>query len=397
MIANTPPPADAVLPVPLLDLKAQYATIREEIREAIDRVLESQRFILGPEVEALEQEIAAYSQCQYGIGVSSGTDALLLSLMTLGIQPGDEVITPAHTFFATAGSIARLGARPVCVDIDPHTFNLDPAGIEAVLTARTRALIPVHLYGQMADMDPILEIAQRHNLYVVEDAAQAIGAEYKGRRAGSLGHLGCLSFFPSKNLGGYGDGGMIVTNDAALADRVKLLRTQGYRPKYYNKAVGGNFRLDPLQAAILQVKLKYLDGWTKARQRNAATYRRLLREAGLEIADWEGGSLEGWTGIVPPQDASYGRHVYNQFVIYTDRRNDLMAYLKEHKIGSEIYYPVPVHLQECFVNLGYQRGDFPRSEVAADETLGIPIYPELTEELMATVVAAIADFCSAEK
>jgi dTDP-4-amino-4,6-dideoxygalactose transaminase len=381
-----------VQPVPLLDLKAQYATIRDEVHAALDRVVESQYFILGPEVEALEQEVAAYSQCRAGIGVSSGTDALLVSLMAMDIKPGDEVITTPYTFFATAGAIARLGARPVFVDIDPVTYNIDPAGIEAAITKRSRAIIPVHLYGQMADMEPVMEFAGRHNLFVIEDAAQAIGADYKGRRAGSIGHLGCFSFFPSKNLGGFGDGGMVTANDPDLADRVKLLRNHGYRPKYYNKVVGGNFRLDALQAAVLRVKLPHLDGWTEARQRNAAIYRRLFGEAGLVLADPE--AVGRQPGLSLPQEAGYGRHIYNQFVIRTTRRDDLLAYLKQQRIGVEIYYPVPLHLQECFAGLGYRAGDFPHSERAAAETLALPIYPELTEEMLAAVVNAIAAFYS---
>ena len=366
----------AITAVPLLDLKAQYLTIREEIHAAMDRVIESQHFILGPEVEALEREVAAYSHCDYGIGVSSGTDALLVALMAIDLQPGDEVITTPYTFFATAGCIARLGGRSVFVDIDPLTYNIDPAGIEAAITPRTKAILPVHLYGQMADMDPIMEIARRHNLIVIEDAAQAIGAEYKGQRAGSIGQLGCLSFFPSKNLGGFGDGGMVVTNDAALADKVKLLRGHGARPKYHHK--GGNFRLDALQAAVLRVKLKYLDGWSAARQRNAACYRQLFAEAGVEV------------GL--PYDAGYGRHIYNQFVIRSERRDALMTYLKAQEIGTEVYYPVPMHMQECFVGLAYKAGDFPASEAAALETLAIPVYPELSQVQQGLVVEAIAEF-----
>lgn len=362
---------------PLLDLKAQYAALRDEIHAAIERVVESQQFILGPEVEALEEEVAAYSHCRYGVGVSSGTDALLVGLMAIGLQSGDEVITTPYTFFATAGSIARLGARPVFVDIDPQTYNLDPAKVEAAITPRTRAIMPVHLFGQMADMDPILAVAERHGLYVIEDAAQAIGAEYKGRRAGSLGHLGCFSFFPSKNLGGFGDGGMVVTNDPNLADRVRLLRGHGARPKYYHKVVGGNFRLDALQAAVLRVKLKHLDEWTAARQRNAERYRQMFAAAGVDV------------GL--PCDAGYGRHIYNQFVIRSKRRDALMAHLKAHGVGCEIYYPVPLHLQECFADLGYKVGDFPASEQAAQETLALPIYPELSEAQQETVVRTVAE------
>jgi len=386
--------------VPLLDLKAQYAAIREEIREAIDRVAESQHFILGPEVEKLEKEVATYSQCEFGIGVSSGSDALLVALMAIGLKAGDEVITTPYTFFATAGAVVRLGARPVFVDIDPLTYNIDPAAVEAAITEKTRAIIPVHLYGQMVDMNPLMELARRHNLYVIEDAAQAIGSEYEGRRAGSIGHLSCFSFFPSKNLGGFGDGGMLTTNDAELADRVKLLRNHGYRPKYYNKVVGGNFRLDAIQAAVLSVKLKYLDQWTEKRQHNAARYRELFNEAELSIpassltrASANGTpSLSEVTGVILPEEAPNRRHIYNQFVIRGGRRNELMTFLKERNIGTEIYYPVPMHLQECFADLGYGAGDFQESERAADETLALPIYPELTDEMMIAVVEAIEAF-----
>jgi dTDP-4-amino-4,6-dideoxygalactose transaminase len=389
-------------PVPLLDLKAQYATLREEIREAIDRVADAQYFILGPEVEALEREIAAYSQCEFGIGMSSGSDALLVALMTIGVKPTDEVITSTYTFFATAGAVARLNAKPVFVDIDPLTYNIDPAQVEAAITSRTRAIIPIHLYGQLAEMDPLMEIARRHKLYVIEDAAQAIGAESNGRRAGSVGDMGCFSFFPSKNLGGFGDGGMITTNNAELAKQVKLLRNHGYSPKYYNKVVGGNFRLDAIQAAILRVKLKYLDQWTEARQRNAATYRRLFEEAELSIspstvaglsgAPSGGNQLSEMSGVVLPRENSNARHIYNQFVIRCGQRDELMKHLKACQIGTEIYYPVPMHEQECFANLDYHAGDFPLSESAAAETLALPIYPELTEQMIATVVNAIAGF-----
>lgn len=365
-------------PIPLLDLKAQYAELREEIFAAINRILESQQFILGPEVEALEAEVASYSHCRYGIGVSSGTDALLVSLMAIDLQQGDEVITTPYTFFATGGSISRLGGRPVFVDIDPKTYNIDPEKIEAAITPRTKAIIPVHLFGQMADMDPIMAIAERYNLYVIEDAAQAIGAEYKGRRAGSIGHLGCFSFFPSKNLGGFGDGGMVVTNNAELADRVKLLRSHGAHPKYYHKMVGGNFRLDALQAAVLRVKLKYLDNWTIARQQNAEQYQQLFIQAGIEA------SL--------PYVAEARRHVFNQFVIRVQSRDNLMAYLKQNGIGCEIYYPVPLHLQDCFSNLGYKHGDLPISERASLETLALPIYPSLNKVQQQRIVATINSF-----
>jgi dTDP-4-amino-4,6-dideoxygalactose transaminase len=376
--------------VPLLDLRAQYDALRSELDEAVRRVVETQHFILGPEVEGLEREVAEYSHCTHGIGVSSGTDALLVALMAIDLRPGDEVITTPYTFFATAGAVARLGGRPVFVDIDPRTFNIHPAGIEAAITPRTRALIPVHLYGQMADMDPIMEVARHHNLVVIEDAAQAIGAEYRGRRAGSLGDFGCFSFFPSKNLGGFGDGGMVTTRDAELAARVRMLRNHGYAPKYYNKVVGGNFRLDALQAAVLRVKLRYLDTWTAARQRNAARYRELMRSAGI-LAEAPG-PMRGRRGYAAPQDAGYGRHIYNQFVIRADRRDELMEHLKQRGIGTEIYYPVPMHLQECFAGLGYSQGAFPESERAAAETLALPIYPELSDEQLRAVVAGLAEF-----
>ncbi len=373
-------------PIPLLDLKAQYAPIREEIRTVFDRVADAQYFIGGPEVEGLEKEIAEYSQCQFAIGVTSGTDALLAALMAIGVEPGDEVITTPYTFFATGGSIHRLGATPVFVDIEAATagataaasYNIDASLIEAAIGPKTKAIMPVHLYGQMADMDPIMEIAQRHNLFVIEDAAQAIGAEYKGKRAGSIGHFGCFSFFPSKNLGGFGDGGMITTNDPELAHRARLLRNHGMEPKYYHKLVGGNFRLDALQAAVLRVKLKYLDGWTAGRQRNAARYRALFAAAGI-------------TDVALPTEEAGRRHIYNQFVIRTTRRAAVMALLKERKIGHEIYYPVPLHLQECFAYLGHKPGDFPISDAAAEQTLALPIYPELTEEMQAAIVDAIAE------
>jgi dTDP-4-amino-4,6-dideoxygalactose transaminase len=374
-------------PIPLLDLKAQYAPIREEIRAVMDRVCDAQYFIGGPEVEALEKEVAAYSQAQFGIGVTSGTDALIVALMTIGVKPGDEVITTPYSFFATAGCIDRLGAAPVFVDIDPFSYNIDPAQIEAKVTSKTRAIIPVHLYGQMADMDPIMEVANRHDLIVIEDAAQAIGAEYRGRRAGSIGHFGCFSFFPSKNLGAFGDGGMVTANDPALAHKAKLLRNHGAEPKYYHKLVGGNFRLDALQAAILRVKLGHLDNWTAGRQRNAARYRKLFADANLVV---DGPSAAGKQGIVLPTEEAERRHIYNQFVIRSDRRDAVMAKLKERKIGTEIYYPVPLHLQECFAELGYRTGSLPHAELAAKETLALPIYPELTEEMQAAVVAAVA-------
>jgi dTDP-4-amino-4,6-dideoxygalactose transaminase len=378
-----PAQAAQLLPVPLLDLKAQYAAIREEVRAAVDRVMESQVFIMGPEVTALEQEVAAYSQTGFGIGMSSGTDAILAALMAIDLRPGDEVVTTPYTFFATAGAIARLGGKPVFVDIDPATYNIDPAAIEAAITPRTRAIMPVHLFGQMADMDAIMAIAGRHDLIVIEDAAQAIGAEYKGRRAGSIGHMGCFSFFPSKNLGGFGDGGMTVTNDPALAEKLDILRKHGSKPKYYHKIVGGNFRLDAIQAAVLRVKLRYLDEWTAGRQRNAAAYRQLFAAANLQAA-----------GIQTPLELPHVRHIYNQFVLRVPQRDALMAHLKQQKIGTEVYYPVPMHLQECFAGLGHRQGDFVESEQAALHSVAIPIYPELTAAMQASVVQAIAEFCA---
>jgi dTDP-4-amino-4,6-dideoxygalactose transaminase len=394
MKAEEPTAARAI---PLLDLKEQNSRIGDEIRAAIDRVIESQHFILGPEVEALEREVAAYSQCQYGIGVSSGTDALLVALMALDIKPDDEVITTPYSFFATAGSIARLGARPVFVDIDPLTFNLVPEKIEERINDRTRAVMPVHLYGQMAEMDKIMEVARRHKLYVIEDAAQAIGAGYKGRRAGSIGDLGCFSFYPTKNLGGFGDGGLVTTNDSRLDERVRRLRNHGYTARYYNKEVGGNFRLDAIQAAVLRVKLKYLDEWTEGRRRNAARYRTLFEQAQIALSRFDqAATLQAATlnenGLLLPSDAQDGRHIYNQFVIRSRRRDELQSYLKERRIGTEIYYPVPLHLQECFSGMGWSEGDYPHSERAASETLALPIYPELTEEQQKAVVRAVVEF-----
>lgn len=366
--------------VPLLDLKAQYQTIRDEVQPVIEKICESQWFIMGPEVEGLEQEVAEYSQCKHGIGVSSGTDALLIALMALDIQPGDEIITTPYTFFATAGVIHRLQAKPVFVDVESSTYNINPDLIEKTITPKTKAIIPVHLYGQCAEMDTILSIAQKHNLAVVEDAAQAIGSEYKNKRAGSMGAVGCFSFFPSKNLGGFGDGGMVVTNDETLAQNVTKLRNHGMDPKYFHAMVGGNFRLDALQAAVLRVKLKHLDQWSMERQNNAAKYCRLLEEKGLV-----------YHPITLPT-IKQTRHIYNQFVIHVPKRDDLKSFLQEKNTGTEIYYPVPLHLQECFSYLGYQEGDFPVSEDAAKSTLALPIYPELKDEQIEHVVNCIAEF-----
>ncbi|MCX6893252.1 MAG: DegT/DnrJ/EryC1/StrS family aminotransferase [Verrucomicrobiota bacterium] len=382
--------------VPLLDLKAQYAPIRAEIEAVMAEVMESQHFILGPQVQKCEEAIAGYSACAYGVGVSSGTDALLICLMTEGIGPGDEVITTPYTFFATAGSIARAGAKPVFVDIDPTSYNLNASEIESKITPRTRAIIPVHLYGQMADMDAVMEVAQRHRLLVIEDAAQAIGAEYKGRRAGSIGHYGCFSFFPSKNLGAAGDAGMVVTQDPTRAENLIRCRTHGSKPKYYHKVIGGNFRLDTLQAAVVAAKLRHLDNWTSARQRNAERYNLLFQESGLPIADssrYESGGNQSACVFLPKVVTD--RHIFNQYVIRTTRRDQLKAALQEKGVGTEIYYPVPMHLQECFSYLGHAVGAFPKSEGAASETLALPIYPELTDQQARYVVKCIAEFFSA--
>jgi len=373
--------------VPLLDLKKQYHQIKEEVVAAALEVFESQYFILGPRVEALEKEIAAYCRVKHAVGVSSGTDALIVALMAAGVGPGDGVITSPYTFFATAGAIARLGARPIFADIDPDTFNLAPPEIDRAIDSaarshwgRAKAIIPVHLYGQCADMTPIQAAAARYDLTVIEDAAQAIGAVYQGRPAGSMGAFGCFSFFPSKNLGAFGDGGIVTTASSEADDRLRVLRVHGSKPKYYHRTVGGNFRLDALQAAIVSVKLKYLDKWTEARRSNARRYRSLLQGAGL--AD-----------VVKPPLEREERHIYNQFVVSVDdKRDELRRFLEKAGIGTEIYYPVPLHLQECFASLGYKAGDFPAAEYAAAHTLALPIYPELSAEQQAYAVETIAKF-----
>jgi dTDP-4-amino-4,6-dideoxygalactose transaminase len=366
--------------MPFLDLKAQFATIRQEILDAVTRTLETQQFILGPEVTAFENEISALTGCGYSIACASGSDALILALLALGIGPGDEVITTPFTFFASAGSIARVGAKPVFVDIDPQTFNISPQAIHNAITSRTRAIIPVHLFGLSADMNPILELAAAQRIPVIEDAAQAIGARYTERPIGTLGQMGCFSFFPSKNLGAAGDAGIITTNDAALADRLRLLHVHGARDKYVYELLGMNSRLDALQAAILRVKLKYLDKWAAARQRNADRYRDLFREFHLE------------SKVSLPLTPPHSIHVYNQFTIRSRDRDNLREHLLASGIPSEIYYPIPLHLQKAFSYLGHKPGDFPASEVASREVLSLPIYPELTEAQQRSVVAAIASF-----
>ena len=364
--------------VPLLDLKAQYATIKNEVSAAVLEVLESQRCIGGPKVKELEEKIAAISDCKFAVGASSGTDAILNSLMSLDIGADHEVITTPFTFFATVGSIARTGAKPVFVDIDPKTYNINPDRVEQVVTERTKAIIPVHLFGQMVDMDRIMEIANKHDLAVIEDAAQSITSTYKGRKAGSIGTVGCFSFFPSKNLGGAGDGGMIVTNNEQLYERIAVMRNHGSKPKYFHKHIGGNFRIDPIQAAVLLVKLLHLDNWSDARRRNAAFYNEKF--AGTIVN----------TPYISPSCMS----IYNQYVIRVPKRDGLLAYLREKGIGCEIYYPHPMHLQECFKNLGYKEGDFPEAEKASKEVLAIPIYPELTDEMKDCVAETIISFLS---
>ena len=378
-----------ISPIPILDLKAQYASIRDEILAAINRVLDSQQFILGSEVEALEKVLAEYCQCRYAFGVSSGTDALLLSMMALGIQPGDEVITTPYSFFATSGSIVRLGAVPVYVDIEPATFNIQVDQIESRITSRTKAILPVHLAGQVADMEPIMDLANRYGLHVIEDACQAIGADYKGQRAGSIGDVGCFSFFPSKNLGGYGDSGLVTCNDPELADKIALLRNHGQRPKYHNHVVGGNFRMDALQAAVLRVKFDHLESWTDARRQHAATYNQLFADRGISISSAD---LAEKPGVVTPAETGYGRHIYHLYMIRVKHRDELMSFLKDRQIGCEIYYPIPLHLQDCFANMGHQAGDYPHSERAANESLSLPIYPELSDAMIARVVDTIAEF-----
>jgi len=368
--------------VPMLDLKAQYARIGDKIDLAVQRVFESQHFILGPEVVELERELAAYCGCAYAVGCASGSDALLLGLMAIGIGQGDEVITSPYTFFATAGSIVRLGATPVFVDIERSTFNLDCRQLERAITKRTKAIMPVHLFGQCVDMGPMLKMAKDAGIAIIEDAAQAIGAEYDGRRAGSLGRVGAFSFYPTKNLGGAGDGGALTTNDQELAAKLSSLRTHGARKKYYHDSVGVNSRLDALQAAILRAKLAYLDEWADARRGNASVYRRLFAQSGLE----ERGT------VVLPVEAGWGWHVYNQFVIRVEDRDGLRKFLAERGVGSEIYYPVSLHLQACFKDLNYKSGDLPESERAAEESLAIPIYPELSQSDQEYVVETIASF-----
>ncbi len=366
--------------VPLLDLKAQYSGIKAEVMSAIETVCDEQGFVLGPRLTAFEEATARYIGSRYAIGCASGSDALLLSLMAMGIKAGDEVITIPFTFFATVSAISRLGAKPVLVDIQPDTFNIDQELIERAVTPRTKAIIPVHLFGQCADMAAINQIAKRKNIYVIEDACQAIGASQGNKRAGVLGDTGCFSFFPSKNLGGFGDGGLITTNDKALADSMAMLRVHGSQVRYLHEAVGINSRLDALQAAVLHVKLKYLDQWAEGRRRNADRYQRLF--AKTKLAD----------RVVLPPTMRDNFHVYNQFTVRAQKRDELRTFLKEKGVGTEVYYPLPMHLQNCFRDLGYQKGSFPVSEQAAEEVMSIPIYAELTDVQQSYVVEMIAEF-----
>ena len=373
--------------VPFFDLVSQFTSIEKEIKSALDEVFKTQQFILGSKVEVLEQTIAQYCQTQYAVGVASGTDALLLSLMALEIGRGDEIILPPFTFFATAGVVSRLGATPIFVDIDPETYNIDPSKIEAKITSRTKAIVPIHLYGQCADMDPILQIARAKKLFVIEDAAQALGAEYwppfhsDGRKAGQMGDLGCFSFFPTKNLGAFGDAGMVVTNNPTLAEKIRILRVHGSQPKYFHRWVGINSRLDAIQAAILLAKFKHLERWTEARQKNAERYQSLLNDLSSSLP-----------GFQLPTIQFRNRHIFNQYVIRFPKRNELRQFLMKEGIGTEIYYPVPLHLQECYSFLDHHPGDFPFSEKAAEETLALPVYPELTEDQQSYVVERINGF-----
>lgn len=383
--------------VPLLDLKLQYKSLKKELDDAIIKVSESQHFILGPEVTSMEKEFCSYLGCKHSLGVSSGTDALLLALMAIDIKPGDEVIVPTYSFFATAGVVSRLFAVPVFVENDPVTFNIDPKDFERKITPKTKAVIPVHLYGQSADMDDIMEIAKAHNLIVIEDAAQAIGTQYKdGRFVGTIGDIGCFSFFPSKNLGCYGDGGLVTTNNDELAKILSIKRVHGGEPKYYHKVIGGNFRIDALQAAVLKVKLPHLDKWSEKRRQNANRYTQLFKEAGLAEQTGKTSFDSKNKVLLPKAVYDFGKvknyHIYNQYIVRVEDRDKLREFLTKNEIGTEIYYPVPFHLQECFKELGYKKGDFPVSEFAADKSLALPIFPELSDDQLVYVVDTFKKF-----
>jgi len=373
--------------VPFFDLAIQFKSTEEEIKSALDEVFHTQQFILGSKVQALEETIAQYCRSRYAIGVASGSDALLLSLMALGIGAGDEVLLPPFTFFATAGSVSRLGATPVFVDIDPETYNIDPSRIEEKISSKTKAILPVHLFGQCADMNPLLKIAKERKLFVIEDAAQALGAEYKpiagedGRRAGQMGDFGCFSFYPTKNLGAFGDAGMVLTDNPDLSEKVRLLRAHGSQPKYFHKRIGINSRLDTIQAAILLVKFKYLEKWTGERQKRAERYQLLFQELHPSVE-----------GLRLPTVQYQNRHIFHQYVIRVPERDRLKKFLTQEGIGTDIYYPMPLHLQECYAFLKYRRGDLPNSEKASEEVLALPIYPELTEDQQIAVVDRIKAF-----
>lgn len=383
--------------VPLLDLKPQYQSLKKELDEAILKIAESQYFILGPEVDSMEKSFSSYLNCKYSLGVSSGTDALLISLMAIGIQPGDEIIVPTYSFFATAGVVSRLNAIPVFVDINPVTFNIDPEEFQKKITPKTKAVIPVHLYGQSCEMDKIIDIAKSRKIRVIEDGAQAIGVQYKdGKFVGTIGDIGCFSFFPSKNLGCYGDGGLVVTNDEELYERLKILRVHGGEKKYFHKIIGGNFRLDAIQAAVLKVKLPHLDSWSQKRRENAQSYANLFINSGLaeEVGRT---SFDSKNKILLPK-AVYkssnvkNYHIYNQYIIRVEKRDELRQFLSKNEIATEIYYPVPFHIQECFSNLNYKKGDFPIAEAVADTSMALPIYPELSKEQIEFVVGEIKEF-----
>lgn len=385
--------------VPLLDLKLQYKTLKKELDETLIRIAESQYFILGPEVNRMEELLSEYLGCKYSLGVSSGTDALLVALMAIDIKPGDEVIVPTYSFFATAGVVARLNAVPVLVDSDPVTFNINTKEISNKITSKTKAIIPVHLFGQSCEMDEIMDIAKKYSIKVIEDAAQAIGTQYKdGRCVGTIGDIGCFSFFPSKNLGCFGDGGLVTTNNPYLAERLRILRVHGGEPKYYHKIIGGNFRLDALQAAIISVKLPHLNSWSEKRRKNASTYTKYFIEAGLSSEEGKTQFDDDNKVLLPKAvyrdkaDKVKNFHIYNQYIIRVNKRDELRKFLTEKDIGTEIYYPIPFHLQECFAYLNYKRGDFPIAEQQADTSIALPIYPELTDEQLHYVVDMISEF-----
>lgn len=385
--------------VPLLDLKPQYKSLKKELDEALILVAESQYFILGPEVEKMEKLLNDYLGCKYSLGVSSGTDALLIALMGIDIKPDDEVIVPTFSFFATAGVVSRLNAVPILVDSDPVTFNIDPKEIEKKITSKTKAIIPVHLFGQSCEMDEIMTVARKYNLKVIEDAAQAIGVQYQdGRCVGTIGDVGCFSFFPSKNLGCFGDGGLVTTNDQNLAERLRIMRVHGGEPKYYHKVIGGNFRLDALQAAVISVKLPHLDSWSAKRRINAETYTKLFIKHGLSESEGKI-KFDNKNKVLLPKPVYIEKakhiknyHIYNQYIIRIEKRDKLRKYLAEKEIGTEIYYPIPFHLQECFSYLGYKQGDFPLAEQAANTSIALPIYPELSIEQLSYVVDSIKEF-----